>query len=173
MDDKICNYLDKIMVPILGGTEHLRNYRDEQKWISSNSKMSIPGLKGNLSEIKTKVCINTFLIARYTVTKSLYKVITQKELLNVELDFIPMVNVSWYDAISFCNLLSKKCGLKECYTFDHNGSNVFLIGAPMDTGCQQMQNGNMHVKLDQQDTDMERLRILHGILETRMVRFMR
>jgi formylglycine-generating enzyme required for sulfatase activity len=36
-----------------------------------------------------------------------------------------MVNVSWYNAISFCNLLSKECGLKECYTFDYNGNNVF------------------------------------------------
>ncbi|WP_366946814.1 SUMF1/EgtB/PvdO family nonheme iron enzyme [Desulfosporosinus nitroreducens] len=35
------------------------------------------------------------------------------------------MNVSWYDAISFCNLLSKECGLEECYTFDHKGSNVF------------------------------------------------
>jgi formylglycine-generating enzyme required for sulfatase activity len=106
------------MVTIPRGTEHLRDYRDEQKWISSNSKMSMPGQKGNLSEIKIKVNINPFLIAKYSVSKNLYEAITQKELFNVELDSTPMVNVSWNDAISFCNLLSRECGLKECYTFD-------------------------------------------------------
>lgn len=113
------------MIPIPGGMEHLRNYRDEQKWISSDSKMSIPGLKGNLTKIERKVDIKPFFLAKYPMTKSLYEVITQKALVNVGLDSIPLVNVSWYDAISFCNLLSKECGLKECYTFDHNGRNVF------------------------------------------------
>jgi len=125
MDDNIKNYLDNLMVPIPGGMEYLRDYRDEQKWTSSDSKMSIPGLKGNLTEIERKVDINPFFLAKYHVTKSLYEVITQKALVKVELDSIPMVNVSWYEAISFCNLLSKECGLKECYTFDHNSSNVF------------------------------------------------
>jgi formylglycine-generating enzyme required for sulfatase activity len=124
MDDNVKDYYDNLMVPIAGGMEHLRDYRDEQKWISSDSKMSMPGLKGNLTEVKRKVDIKAFLLARYPVTKSLYEVITQKTLINVGLDSIPQVNVSWYDAISFCNLLSKECGLKACYTIDHNGSNV-------------------------------------------------
>jgi hypothetical protein len=55
MDDSIKNYLDNLMVSILGGMEHLKDYRDEQKWISSDSKMSIPGLRGNLTEIERKL----------------------------------------------------------------------------------------------------------------------
>lgn len=124
MNDKVCNYLDKLMVSIPGGTEHLRDYRDEQKWISKNSKMSMPRMKGNLSEVKLKVSINPFHLAKYSVTKSLYKTVTQKELHNIELDSAPVVNISWYDAISFCNLLSKECGLKECYTNDRNSNDV-------------------------------------------------
>lgn len=132
MDDKMCDYLDKLMLPIPGGEEYLRDYRDDQKWISTNSKMSIPGVKGNLTEIKRKVFIEPFYLAKHPVTKGLFESITQKELLNVELDSIPIVNVSWYEAISFCNLLSKKCGLEECYTFDHDSSDVI---------CNQSANG--------------------------------
>ncbi len=125
MNGNIEKYVDSLMVSIPSGIEHLRDYRDQQKWISTDSKMSIPGLKANLTEIERKVDIKSFFLAKYPVTKSLYEMITQKVLSNVELNSIPMVDVSWYDAISFCNLLSKECGLKECYTFDHNGSNVF------------------------------------------------
>jgi len=33
---------------------------------------------------------------------------------------IPQVNVSWYDAVKFCNLLSNEYELKSCYTIDDN-----------------------------------------------------
>lgn len=124
MNNNIGNYFNNLMILIPDGMEYLRDYRDEQKWISSDSKMSIPGLKGNLTESERKVDIKSFLLAKYPVTKSLYEVIIQKTLDNVEENSTPMVNVSWYDAISFCNLLSKECGLKECYTFDQNSNNV-------------------------------------------------
>lgn len=125
MDNKIKSYLNNLMISIPGGIEYLRDYRDEQKWISSNSRMSIPGQKGNLVEMERKVDIKTFLLAKYPVTKSLYELIIQEAHDNVEVNSTPVVNVSWYNAISFCNLLSKECGLKEYYNFDQNGSNVF------------------------------------------------
>jgi formylglycine-generating enzyme required for sulfatase activity/ankyrin repeat protein len=34
----------------------------------------------------------------------------------------PAINVSWYDAVEYCNWLSKKEGLEECYTV--SGSNI-------------------------------------------------
>jgi formylglycine-generating enzyme required for sulfatase activity len=113
------------MVAIPSGKELLRDYRDKQKWISSDSKMSIPGLKGNLTEIERKVDISPFFLAKYPVTKGLYEVLINKSSNNIELNSTPMVNLSWYDAILFCNLLSKECGLQECYTFDHNVSEVY------------------------------------------------
>lgn len=112
------------MVPIPSGIEHIRDYRDEQKWISSDSKMSMPGLKGNLKEIKREIKIKPFLLARYPVTKGFYNLITDKVLETIEMDAKPMINLSWYDAISFCNLLSKECGLNECYSFDHIDSEI-------------------------------------------------
>lgn len=123
-NESLYKYLDELMVPIVGGPEILRDYKDEQKWISSNSKMSLPGVKGNLLEIKKKVNINPFLLAKYPVTKNLYNLVIKEDEVNFEPDLVPAVNVSWYDAVVFCNLLSKKCGLKECYTIDNVESNV-------------------------------------------------
>ena len=125
MNSNIRNYLNDLMTPISGGVENLRDYRDKQKWISSNSKMSMPGQKGNLTEIERKIEVKPFLLAKYPVTKSLYEVISHKILGNIEMNSTPIVNVSWYDAILFCNQLSKECRFNECYTFEQNGSNVF------------------------------------------------
>lgn len=82
MNNNIKEYLNRLMISIPSGVEYLRDYRDENKWISSDSKMSIPGQKGNLTAVERK--------------------------------FEPAVNVSWYDAFSFCNLLSKECGRNFC-----------------------------------------------------------
>jgi formylglycine-generating enzyme required for sulfatase activity len=38
----------------------------------------------------------------------------------------PVESVSWYDAIRFCNLLSKREGLKECYAISINGEDVIF-----------------------------------------------
>ena len=34
------------------------------------------------------------------------------------------MNISWNDAISFCNLLSQKAGLKECYSISNDGETI-------------------------------------------------
>ena len=72
MDDNLRNCLEGQMRPIPRGLEEIKIYKDEQKWISSDSKMSIPGKKGNLIEVKRKVEIEPFLLAKYPVTKSLF-----------------------------------------------------------------------------------------------------
>jgi len=73
MNSNMKIYLNNLMMPIPSGVEYVRDYRDEQKWISSDSKMSIPGKKGNLTEIERKIQIKSFLLAKYPVTKSLLK----------------------------------------------------------------------------------------------------
>ncbi len=68
MDRNIKDYINNLMVSIPGGLESLRDYRDDHKWISSNSKMSIPVVKGNLIETERKVDIKPFFLAKYPVT---------------------------------------------------------------------------------------------------------
>jgi len=124
MPNSIKGYLNNLMMPIPGGMEYLRDYKDEQKWISSDSIMSMPGVKGNLTEIERTVEIEAFYLAKYPMTKSLYELVIQNACGNEVLNSTPIVNVSRYNAIEFCNLLSKTCGLQESYSFDQNGSNV-------------------------------------------------
>ena len=119
------DYLNNQMIIIPGGFENIRDFRDEHKWVSSNSKMSIPGVKGKLIKTEREVAIKPFYLAKYSVTKSLYELVNQKARISLESESIPLVNVTWYDAIAFCNLLSKLGGLKECYTFSKSGSDVF------------------------------------------------
>jgi formylglycine-generating enzyme required for sulfatase activity len=69
--------------------------------------------------------IKAFLLAKYPVTIGLYDLITHRISDTNKMDATPMVNVSWYDAVSFCNLLSKECGLNECYSFEKIDSKVF------------------------------------------------
>ena len=52
------------------------------------------------------------------VTQKLYKSIMGENPSYFKADDLPVENVSWYDAIYFCNKLSEKCGLTSVYAVD-------------------------------------------------------
>ncbi|WP_090798893.1 SUMF1/EgtB/PvdO family nonheme iron enzyme [Paenibacillus sp. GP183] len=70
------------------------------------------------------VQVNSFLLAPVPVTKELYFSIVQKTVGPNDESQVPVVNVSWNDAISFCNLLSQLTGLKEYYSVIDDGERV-------------------------------------------------
>ncbi len=82
------------MVVIPGGAIVLRDERTKRMW---------------------KVHIQPFLLARYPVTGELYSMVTGESRASCSGDQRPVTNVSWSDALHFCNLLSQKSGLQECY----------------------------------------------------------
>lgn len=91
------------MVKIPAGKVELRDDRIKKEW---------------------KVQVNSFLLAKYVVTMELYDAITNRTS-NLSKDKNkPVVNISWNDAIMFCNLLSKKAGLKEYYSINDGGQIV-------------------------------------------------
>jgi formylglycine-generating enzyme required for sulfatase activity len=92
VSDEIKSYIDYPMVKIPGGEIELRDDRIKSKW---------------------KAEIRPVLLARYPVTMGIYNAITNKSPHSFDGDLIPVVNISWNDAISFCNLLSQKAGLKS------------------------------------------------------------
>ncbi len=124
MDDILKNYLDDLMRPIPCGVEKIRMYKDEQRWISSDSKMSMPSGKGNMTEEKKMVDVHAFSLAKYPVTKGLFEIVNEHTLGDRNMDSTPMVNVSWYDAIMFCNAISEHRKFDACYTIDNNNNSV-------------------------------------------------
>jgi formylglycine-generating enzyme required for sulfatase activity len=103
VSNAIKNDVDYPMVKIPGGEIELRDDRTKRKW---------------------KVEIKPFLLAQYPVTMDLYFAITQKSAVSIIRDQRPAVNISWNDAVSFCNLLSQKNGLKEYYTKSNDGEDI-------------------------------------------------
>ncbi|MED0948816.1 SUMF1/EgtB/PvdO family nonheme iron enzyme [Bacillus mobilis] len=68
-----------------------------------------------------QVQVKPFLLAKYVVTMELYDAIANHKPNLFKDKNKPVVNISWNDAIIFCNLLSKKAGLKEYYSISDDG----------------------------------------------------
>ena len=62
--------------------------------------------------------MGAFLISKYEVTQDLYQSITGENPSNCKGTQRPVENISWYDAIRFCNMLSKKEGKTPVYSVD-------------------------------------------------------
>lgn len=103
MSSELKSHVDDIMVKIPGGEIILRDDRKKYKW---------------------KVEIKPFLLAKYPVTQNMYFAIVQEAPSSFKGDRNPVENVSWKDAIYFCNNLSQKAGLSECYSISSNGKDV-------------------------------------------------
>jgi formylglycine-generating enzyme required for sulfatase activity len=99
----VSNEIDYPIVRIPGGEIELRDDRIKSKWNAD---------------------IRPFLLAQYPVTMGLYYAITNKSPNSFDGDLKPVVNISWNEAISFCNLLSQNAGLKECYSISNDGENI-------------------------------------------------
>lgn len=71
--------------------------------------------------------ITSFFIATTEVTQALYKDVMGSLPDQDKLDdSLPVVNVSWYDAVLFCNALSKIVGLDTVYSYKSVGDENFL-----------------------------------------------
>lgn len=112
------SFITDTMSIVPGGTEQIRRFRDNVKWLSSDYKMCIPSKGNNQEQTLETVKVNSFQIARYPVTNQLYNLIVGSEVSDEAIQFQPKVDVSWYDAIHFCNRLSRYFSLTEYYSLD-------------------------------------------------------
>ncbi|MED0905709.1 formylglycine-generating enzyme family protein [Bacillus nitratireducens] len=101
--NEIIRSTDSYMVKVPTGEVVLRDDRIKKEW---------------------KVQVKPFLLAKYAVTMELYDAITNNTSNIFKDNNKPVVNISWNNAIAFCNLLSKKAGLKEYYSISDNGQKV-------------------------------------------------
>ncbi|MCW9132358.1 formylglycine-generating enzyme family protein [Bacillus paramycoides] len=101
--NEIIRSIDSYMVKIPVGEVILRDDRIKKEW---------------------KVQIKPFFLAKYAVTMGFYDAIMNNTPNVFKGNNKPVVNISWNDAILFCNLLSKKAGLKEYYSISDNSQTV-------------------------------------------------
>ena len=73
-------------------------------------------------ETQHEVTVSDFYIGRYEVTQEQYEKVMGDNPSNFSGENLPVENVTWYDAIEYCNRLSEQEGLTLVYTVD--GENV-------------------------------------------------
>jgi len=77
--------------------------------------------RGN-DEVQHQVTVSSFYMEKYEVTQKEYQEVMGNNPSSFKGDNLPVENVSWYDAIEYCNKRSQKEGLTPAYT--RNGDNV-------------------------------------------------
>ncbi len=96
----------------------------------------IPGgeiaLRDDRINLSWKVIIHPFLLGKYLITQDIYFNITGKEPFAHKGNRKPAENVSWFDAVCFCNLLSQKSGFTEYYIM--HGDSEEIICRPESQG---------------------------------------
>ncbi|MFF1874587.1 SUMF1/EgtB/PvdO family nonheme iron enzyme [Streptomyces sp. CB03911] len=63
-----------------------------------------------------RVPVDAFRLAPYPVTRELYAAVVGRAPGSAAGPRTPVTEVSWQDAVRFCNLLSRQAGLRPCYT---------------------------------------------------------
>lgn len=87
--------LNNILLEIPAGIVKMRDDRKKQEWT---------------------VNIKKFRLAKYPVTQALYWEVMKQSPSSFKGDQKPVETVSWTEAVTFCNTLSKLSGLEPCYT---------------------------------------------------------
>ena len=71
---------------------------------------------------RRQVTVNSFFMGKFPVTQAEYQEVMGTNPSHFKGDTLPVEQVSWFDAVEFCNKLSLKEGLAPAYTV--NGNNV-------------------------------------------------
>ena len=71
-----------------------------------------------------------FLLGETPVTQKQWRAIMGSNPSKYTIRSSPVTNVSWFDAIAFCNALSRREDLEECYAIDND-----IVTTPYDLAC--------------------------------------
>ena len=72
------------------------------------------------NETQRQVTLSPFYMGRYEVTQAEFQAIMGTNPSQFQGPNLPVENVSWFDAIEFCNILSLREGLRPAYTINGN-----------------------------------------------------
>ncbi|CAM4441357.1 formylglycine-generating enzyme required for sulfatase activity [Paenibacillus endophyticus] len=109
---------------------------NDVKCISDWPLVTIPGGEISLRDDRNKTRwtteLKSFQLAKFPVTVDFYRLVMNPSSYPStnasDGGDNPVVNISWNDAISFCNQLSIIAGLKECYSTSSNGETISFDG---------------------------------------------
>ncbi len=109
------------LVKVPGGTFKMGAGEADEKYLSANAPGFPSGMLNTFKPVQ-EVTVKPFYMGIYEVTQKDYKKINGKNPVvgalgigEVEVLDAPVFNVSWFDALDFCNKLSTKDGLTPCY----------------------------------------------------------
>jgi formylglycine-generating enzyme required for sulfatase activity len=74
------------------------------------------------NEVQHQVTVGSFYMGKYEVTQKEYQALMGTNPSYFKGDNLPVEQVTWYDAVNYCNALSRKEGLTPAYTV--SGTNV-------------------------------------------------
>jgi formylglycine-generating enzyme required for sulfatase activity len=103
-----CHAVDENLVRIKGGIFTMGSPSSE--------------IRREKDEASHSVTLGDFHIGKYEVTQKEYKDITGADPSNFKGDNLPVENVTWHEAVQYCNARSKKEGLTPAYTIDASGA---------------------------------------------------
>jgi formylglycine-generating enzyme required for sulfatase activity len=69
-------------------------------------------------EVQHQVTVGSFYLGKYEVTQKEYQEVMGTNPSEFKGDNLPVEQVSWYDAVEYCNARSRKEGLTPAYTID-------------------------------------------------------
>jgi formylglycine-generating enzyme required for sulfatase activity len=72
-------------------------------------------------EVQHQVTVSGFYIGKYEVTQKEYQAVMGTNPSYVKGDNLPVVSVSWFDAVEYCNKRSQRDGLSAAYTISGTG----------------------------------------------------
>jgi formylglycine-generating enzyme required for sulfatase activity len=76
------------------------------------------------NETQHQVTVRSFYMGRYPVTQKEYQEVMGVNPSEFKGDNLPVENVSWYDAVEYCNKLSQIEGLTPAYTIDKSRRDI-------------------------------------------------
>jgi formylglycine-generating enzyme required for sulfatase activity len=93
---------------------------DSFVWIEGGTFMmgspnNEPGRVNDCSEFQDKVKVTGFFMGKYQVTQKEYQALMGVNPSHFKGENLPVENVSWYDAVKYCNKLNLKEGLSPAY----------------------------------------------------------
>ncbi len=103
MEVAITQVINDLLVKVPQGTAEMRDDRINKVW---------------------KIELDSFQLSKFPVTQSLYESIMGENPSMRKGNSLPVENVSWIDAVTFCNQLSESLEQTKCYNIDLKSGNI-------------------------------------------------